>query len=492
MIGDCVRPFSRHMSQGHALRPLSIGVAIALSTTALLCGSTPDWTRVTHGSAARSDDFFGRSVATDGVRVVVGIPEYDLPSVGGAGVVAIFEASQGVWTRSALLSANDAATADVLGECVAIDGDLVIASAANVGLLSPAPWTGAAYIFDRVPKGWTQRAKLLPVNPSEFMEAGLASAIDAETRTAVVAARLDDDVAIDAGSVSVYREINGVWTLAQKLTAPDAAAGDAFGYRVAIDGDILAVATPATDALAESTGSVYIFERAQPQTGSFVFRTKLMATDAAYRDRFGFAVDVDATTNTIAVGAVGDDNLPPGGDQGAAYIFQRVGGLWSQTAKLVASDRAPLDAFGASVALDGTRLVVGASGASVGATNTGAAYLFEESGGNWVETAKFTASTAGANDTLGASVALHGSLVVAGAQGHDFPLANAGAIYIARVTTPCPPDLDGNGDVGASDLSLVLLAWGTSGLGNAADLNGDGEVGAADLSLLLEAWGICG
>lgn len=458
-----------------------------------------NWTRVTHGSAARTDDFFGRSVATDGTRVAVGVPEYDTPSVGGAGAVAIFErvtdastdAWTGAWTRTALLSANDASTADVLGECVALDGDLLIASAANVGLLTPAPWTGAAYIFERTTKGWTQRAKLIPGNATEFMEAGLASAIDAETRTAVVAARLDDDAASDAGSVSIYRHVNGVWNHMQEVYAPDAAAGDAFGYRVAIDGDILAVATPATDAIAESTGSVYVFERAQPQTGAFVFRTKLMAADAAYRDRFGFSVDVDATTNTIAVGAVGDDNLPPGGDQGAAYIFQRVGGMWSQTAKLVASDRAPLDAFGASVAVDGTRLIVGASGASVGATNTGAAYVFEAVRGTWVETAKFAARSGGANDGLGASVALHSAIAVVGAQGYDVPLANAGAIYITSLATACPADLDGDGEVSASDLSLLFVVWGAMGLGHPADFNNDGEVGAADLGLLLEAWGNC-
>lgn len=468
------------------------GALTAMCCLPAFASSTNDWTRVTQGAAARSDDFFGRSVATDGTLVAAGVPEYDLPTVGGAGAVAIFECVEGTWTRTALLTANDAATADVLGECVALDGNLLIASAANVGLLTPAPWTGAAYIFERNARGWSQRAKLLPTNATEFMEAGLASAIDETTRTAVVGIRLDDDAATDAGSVSIYREINGVWTLVQELAAPDAAAGDAFGYRVAIDGDILAVATPATDAIAESTGSVYVFERAESSTERFVFRAKLMAADAAYRDRFGFAIDLDAASGTIAVGAVGDDNLPPGGDQGAAYIFRRVDGAWSQHAKIVASDRAPLDAFGASVAVDGTRLVVGASGASVGATNAGAAYLFEERRGSWVEIAKYTAAAGGANDALGASVALHGSLVVAGAQGHDDPIANAGAIYIASLAAPCTGDLDGDGDVGASDLSIVLLAWGALGLGDPADLDSDGEVGAADLSILLETWGNCG
>lgn len=476
------------LRQRRALRWfVASGLAVIICIPAL-AGTTTEWTRVTQGAASRPDDFFGRSVATDGVRVAAGVPEYDLPNIGGAGAVAIYERVANAWTRTALLTASDAATADVLGECVALDGDLLIASAANVGLLTPAAWTGAAYIFERDHAGWIQRAKLIPTNPTEFMEAGLASAIDAATHTAVVAARLDDDLATDAGSVSVYREINGAWTQVQELYAPDAVAGDAFGFRVALAGDILAVATPATDAIAESTGSVYVFERTKPQTGDFVFRAKLMAADAAYRDRFGSSVDVDAATATIIVGAIGDDNLPPGGDQGAAYVFRRVAGAWQQEAKLVAADRQSLDGFGAAVAIDGDRALVGASGV---ASNSGAAYLFEFDGTTWNETAKYTSSFGAPNDRLGASVAIRGSLLLAGASEHDFPLSNAGALYIASLPDSCPADLDSNGDVGASDLSLLLFAWGSLGVGIPADLNDDGVVDAADLSILLESWGIC-
>jgi hypothetical protein len=55
--------------------------------------------------------------------------------------------------------------------------------------------------------------------------------------------------------------------------------------------------------------------------------------------------------------------------------------------------------------------------------------------------------------------------------------------------TCCPGDLDADGSVGASDLSIMLNAWGTAN--TAADLNGDGTVGGADLALLLGRWGGC-
>ncbi|MFM7135197.1 MAG: hypothetical protein ACKO0W_12885 [Planctomycetota bacterium] len=428
-------------------------VATSASILAIACAAgAVDLVRVGSGPAARADDFLGRSVATDGVRVVAGVPEHDAGAIGGAGAVAVFDRTDGAWTRTALLTASDGATADVLGEWVDLDGGLLIASAANVGLLSPAPWTGAAYIFEREGSAWTQRAKLVPANPSEFMEAGLCAAIDAGTRTAVVAARLDDDIANDVGSVGIYREIGGAWTLEQELHAPDAAPGDAFGFRVAIDGDVLAVATPATDAIAESTGSVYVFERGGR---GFVFRTKLMASDAAFRDRFGSSVDVDG--DAIAVGAVGDDNLAPGADQGAAYVFRRTAGVWVEEAKLVAGDRAPLDALGASIAIDGDRVLVGAPSVAGG---RGAAYLFERVAGGWVETAKRTSPLANPGDALASAVALRGPLLVAGAQPHDFPLTNAGAVFVGTMATPNPADLDGDGVVGATDLAILLVNWG--------------------------------
>lgn len=60
---------------------------------------------------------------------------------------------------------------------------------------------------------------------------------------------------------------------------------------------------------------------------------------------------------------------------------------------------------------------------------------------------------------------------------------------LPRPATACPSDIDGSGDTGASDLALLLGAWG--GSQRAPDLNGDGSVGAADLALLLGAWGAC-
>ena len=54
----------------------------------------------------------------------------------------------------------------------------------------------------------------------------------------------------------------------------------------------------------------------------------------------------------------------------------------------------------------------------------------------------------------------------------------------------CPADLDGDGNVGAFDLAMLLGAWGPNP-GHPADFDGDGVVNAFDLAQVLGAWGMC-
>ncbi len=76
-------------------------------------------------------------------------------------------------------------------------------------------------------------------------------------------------------------------------------------------------------------------------------------------------------------------------------------------------------------------------------------------------------------------------------RGYDFQVSGDPRVLLFHVGFPaaCPSDLDGDGSTGASDLAILLGAWGTAG--GPSDLNGDGSVGADDLALLLGGWGAC-
>src|SRR5690606_22384587 len=117
----------------------------------------------------------------------------------------------------------------------------------------------------------------------------------------------------------------------------------------------------------------------------------LFAAGAVEGDIMGVSAAIDG--ETAILGATGYEVIPgPVGSWGAAYIFVRrsPGGEWVQQARLTASDGEPLDSFGVDVALSGDVAVVGAY--MPGGAKTGAAYVFERSGEVWTEVAKLTAS----------------------------------------------------------------------------------------------------
>ena len=214
---------------------------------------------------------------------------------------------------------------------------------------------------------------------------------------------------IEQGSAYVFNRQGESWVETQKLTASDGAAGDAFGVSVAISGSTIVVGTPSDDMGGNiDQGSAYVFNR---DGGSWVETQKLTASDGATFDNFGFSVTVSGST--IVVGAL-FDNIGGNIDQGSAYVFHRQGGSWVEAQKLTASDGATGDDFGSSVAFSGSTIVVGARFDDIGNVNQGSAYVFHRQGGSWVETQKLTASDGAAFDLFGSSVAFSGSTIVVG------------------------------------------------------------------------------
>ena len=56
--------------------------------------------------------------------------------------------------------------------------------------------------------------------------------------------------------------------------------------------------------------------------------------------------------------------------------------------------------------------------------------------------------------------------------------------------TPCPADLDGDREIGPSDLGLMLIDFGSCPA-CPGDLDGDSEVGPSDVGLALLDFGAC-
>jgi len=162
------------------------------------------------------------------------------------------------------------------------------------------------------------------------------------------------------------------------------------------------------------TGAAYVFVFSG---GVWSQQAKLTASDGVSGDQFGSSVSVDGATAVI--GASGANSA-----QGEAYVFMQSGSTWTLQAKITASDGAAGDQFGVSIAVSGASAVVGASGSASG---QGAAYVFAAAGSAWSQQAKLTAADAAAGDLFGASVSLSGTTAVAGAAGK---FVGTGAAYV--------------------------------------------------------------
>ena len=214
------------------------------------------------------------------------------------------------------------------------------------------------------------------------------------------------------GQGSVFRFVGAAWTIEATLNAADGATNDSLGAAAAISGDTIVLGAPGKTVGANPfQGAVYVFTR----SGSvWTQQAKLLASDGAIGDSFGCSVSIFG--DTVVVGAY---SKASGGNfnQGAAYVFTRTGSVWSQQAKLGAADGAANDFFGLAVSAGLDTVVVGASSKSVsGNLAQGAAYAFTRSGTVWSQQAKLVANDGAAGDSFANSVSLSGNTVLIGAQ----------------------------------------------------------------------------
>ncbi len=169
-----------------------------------------------------------------------------------------------------------------------------------------------------------------------------------------------------------------------------------------------------------NSGAAYIFARSG---GVWSQQAKLLADDTPAARQFGFSVAINA--DTVVVGAPNDSGV------GAAYVFVRSGASWMQQAKLVLPDPIGNDQFGTAVTIEGDTLAVGAVGTGQFFYYEGAVYVYARSAGTWTQQARLSSDVPGPGNEFGFSLALNnGTLAVGSPFDDDLFLADAGAVYI--------------------------------------------------------------
>jgi len=377
-------------------------------------------------SNGKTADGFGFSAAVSGSTAVVGAPDHNVGSNYSQGAAYVFVQSGGTWIQQAKLTASDGATNDLFGTSVAVSGSTILVGASLHPYSPGHDGSGAAYVFVESGGTWSQQAELTSSDGAAGDGFGYSVAVDGST--AVVGAPWHMVGSnLYQGAAYVFVESDGTWSQQAELTASDGTAYDYFGHSVAVSGSTAVVGAPGHNVGSNySQGAAYVFAESG---GTWSQQAELTASDGSASDQFGTSSALSGST--MVVGAP-DHEVGSNYSQGAAYVFVESVGTWSQQAELSASDGAPYDNFALSLALSGSTMVVGAPDHKVGSNNSqGAVYVFGESGGTWSQQSELTASHGAAGDQFGRSVALSGSTVVVGAPWHNVGSKTAqGVAYV--------------------------------------------------------------
>lgn len=398
----------------------------------------------------------------------------------------------------ARLEGNTADINDGYGRAVAMDVDIAV-----VGAQGDA-YEEAVFVYRYNGFNWSQEAKLAsPTSPTARF--GFDVAISGN---AIAVGAYGD--ASEAGRVYLYRFDGLSWNHEATLSPPANQLQALFGYCVSLSGDTLVCGAGGAD-FGPNNGGVYVFSY-NAATG-WVQQAELIGPH--WTEHYFFGNSADVSGDDLVVGAIGTGIDPP---PGRAYLYKRVGAVWQQDVILTASAPTPQDNFGASLAISGNLLAIGAPNrdvntvASAGAVhiyarngswveqqvlvanqqapldhfglsvdigptaavvgsesaetcspsgNSGAAYLFLWDGTRWNLSGPFCGSTTSQSDFFGSDVALLGDRIIAGSHA-DLP---KGAAYVFRI------DADSDGD-GLPD------AWETSGIPLPGNLGTYALVGA--------------
>jgi LPXTG-site transpeptidase (sortase) family protein len=395
---------------------------------------------------AGPQDQFGYAVAIDGYTAVIGARNAD-PNLGGgaiqdAGAAYVYNYNGKTWVLDGTLTAKDASPGDTFGVSVAISAGRIVVGATGVDLEDPnhkdkvLKDAGAAYVFTKSGGSWVQQTELTADDYAE--DDAFGSAVAIYQNTAVVAASTKNlPPLVNVGAVYVFQNGGGKeWGQQAKLLPSDPFLGDYFGSSLDIYGNRIAIGAVQTNPIGENgPGKAYIFKR---NGQAWTPEVKLQAQGGRSGDTFGNAIALYG--DTLVVGAQhADPDLGAGRvtSAGAAYVFQRSGGDWEESATLTAANGLVFDQFGRSVGIYGDVIVVGADGATqAGNTGSGAVYVFQKGKEGWGLQTRAVTDPTNEGDLFGRAVAISRDWFVAGASGRNPDNINgAGEAFLNRLGT---------------------------------------------------------
>ena len=403
----------------------------------LLSMTTGAWAQCELAKLLASDgqtyDEFGYSSALENDVLIIGALQ-----IGESyGKAYVFRHDGEAWSEEAVLVSSVPEHVEGFGRSVAVNGNVVVVGApysTPAGAVS-----GLAFVFRRDDGIWSEEARLAPSGASVGDFFGCSVAVHGDS-VLIGAEGYGDD---DAGVVFVFTWDGAAWTEQARIQPSDATPNDAFGGAVVFDGERAVVGARYSDGLEQKSGSVYVFHRDGPD---WVQDSKLLASDGESGALFGCALALEG--DALVAGAFRDID-----ESGSAYLFRFADEAWTEEAKLRADDCHWGDEFGSAVALSGATAVIGARDDSHGYVSFwGSVYVFQFTGRGWSQVAKLIGSD---GRCLGYSVALNEDTVFGGAIGADGVEESCGAVYLFSPEAVVE-DCNGNGIEDACDILTGL------------------------------------
>ncbi len=343
-------------------------------------------------------DEFGRGLAVDGNTVAVGAPGQAVRNA-LTGQVTVWERTSDEtgefhWNRTGVIDPPDPSFCGWFGKDLALNGDaLVIAETGRDLTLKDRGYSSQAHLYQRTQAGWVRRQSLtLPYIHSVAMDGDLLAVTGADVIV------IDPTYRVTLSKALFYalaRDSNGVVSATAIKSIRPTHASEIYEptMRAVMDSDLVAVSVSGDVSRWGGPGEVSVYQRIE--TGALVLTNALRreeltesGTVSLKPDRFGFALSLK--NDWLAVGAPRDDTMAS--QSGAVHLYQWTlltnGSMSFELKETIYSPIAQAEAaFGSSVALTDTRLIVGSPGVEVdGTRHHGRLFIYQYSGSNWVQT----------------------------------------------------------------------------------------------------------
>ncbi|KAL7465796.1 hypothetical protein ACHAXS_006116 [Conticribra weissflogii] len=322
--------------------------------------------KIAPDDVANGDQVGSNGIAISGDTVIVGAIGDDVNGYDSGSAYVFVRESAGTWTQQAKLTKPNGEKQDYFGTSVAIDGDTAL-----VGAFNNIKYTGSAHVYARDETGaWEYHSELIPDDMSSLKSYGISVAL--EDGVAIIGCTNDDGnyTSDDYGAAYVFAYNGNDWTQEAKLTVSDIGPSALFGSRIALSGDTAIIG-------------------------------------ALQDDREYFDYEIVSGYYTTSYNQIG-----------AAYVFVRdENNSWSQQAKLspdYGNMTLPSTGFGKSVSISGDVAVVGAPFSPLMSSSVGYAYIFERDGGEWKQSAMLSDESGSNSLRFGYSVSVADDQVLIG------------------------------------------------------------------------------